>query len=52
MDQILLQRSRDEHTSARLSAERIPSHLSVACAEACDILLLSFASLCFSLLIF
>ena len=25
MDQILLQRSRDEHTSARLSAERIPS---------------------------
>ena len=46
MDQILLQRSRDEHTSARLSAERIPSHLSVACAEACDIVLLSCASLC------
>ena len=37
MDQILLRRSRDEHTPARSSAERIPSHLSVACAEACDI---------------
>ena len=37
MDQILLQRNRDEHTPARSSAERIPSHLSVACAEACDI---------------
>lgn len=39
MDQILLRRS-DEHTP-RLSAERIPSHLSNACAEACDIMLLS-----------
>ena len=44
MDQILLRRSRDEHTPARLSAERIPCHLSVACAEACDIVLLPFAS--------
>ena len=49
MDQILLRRSRDEHTPARSSAERIPSHLSVACAEACDIVP---PFLCFSLMIF
>ena len=35
MDQILLRRS-DKHTP-RLSAERIPSRLSNACAEACNI---------------
>ena len=37
MDQILLRRS-DEHTPW-LSAERIPSRLSDACAEACNIAL-------------
>jgi hypothetical protein len=39
MDQILLRRS-DEHTPW-LSAERIPSHLSDACAEACNIVRVS-----------